>query len=306
MHKTTSPPPPLRVLSLFDGISVGYDALARAGFEIGTYYSSEIDKHAIAVSLENHPDIVQLGCIRTLLDPERLRQLGEIDIILAAPPCQGFSSAGLRGEFKHHQSALYYDFLRILRAVKPKWFLVENVKHRRLMEQLTRDLGVEPITINSALVSGQNRIRTYWTNIHGVHQPSDKGILLSDITGDYDYIWRYPRGGLYNRTVLDDIVKCPTITSSNWKQNFFICRSREYYYFTAEQIEQLQTLPVGYTKCVSEKQRFRLIGAAWTLDVITHILRSATTSAPSSGPGRMADQPCDTRDTREALDNPPL
>lgn len=159
--------PPLRVLSLFDGISVGYDALIRAGFEIEKYYSSEIDKCALEVSKHNHPDIIQLGCIRAL-SPERLQELGRIDIIvLAGPPCEGFSTAGLGAGFNHSQSALYYTFLTILRTVQPRWFLVENVRHPELIAQLTNDLCVGPIIINSALVSGQNRTRVYWTNIRG-------------------------------------------------------------------------------------------------------------------------------------------
>ena len=271
--KNPNTKPALRVLSLFDGISVGYGALARAGFEIEQYYASEIDKYALAVSQHNHPSIVQLGCIRAL-GPERLRELGQIDMVLAGPPCQGFSTAGLGREFDHSQSALYYEFLRILRTVRPRWFLVENVRHLRLMTQLTNDLGVEPITINSALVSARNRIRVYWTNIPGVSQPRDRGILVSGIIGPYDYIWRYPRGNR-NRTVLGNITKCPTLTTSNWKQNFRIGRSWGLEYFTAEEAEELQTLPSGYTSCVSEKQRFRLIGNGWTLSVIAHILFAA-------------------------------
>lgn len=272
-------PAGIRVLSLFDGISVGYDALARAGFKIESYYAAETNKYALAVSQHNHPEITQLGCIRAL-GPGRLRELGQIDMVLAAPPCQGFSNAGLHSEFAHSESALYYDFLRILRTVQPRWFLVENVRNPRLMTQLTSDLGVEPITINSALVSAQSRIRVYWTNIPDVCQPSDKGILLSDVIGAHDYVWRYPRGN-FNRTVLGNITKSPTLTTSNWKQNFRIGRSGGLEYFTAEQAEELQTLPLGYTASVSEKQRFRLVGNAWTLEVITHILSAVLAAAPN-------------------------
>ena len=130
----------VRVLSLFDGISVGYSALIREGFAIEKYYASEIDRFAIAVSAANHPDIVQVGCIKAL-DTRALAELGRIDILLAAPPCQGFSPAGKRHGFGHAQSRLYYDFLRVLREVKPTWFLIENVASPQLIEALKSDLG---------------------------------------------------------------------------------------------------------------------------------------------------------------------
>lgn len=260
----------LRVLSLFDGISVGYSALIHAGFEVEMYYASEIDRFAMQVSGVNYPGIVQLGRIEDL-DVRVLRGLGRIDLLLAAPPCQCFSTAGKKCGFDDPQSRLYYEFFRVLRVVNPKWFLVENVVNRQLIGALTRDLGVGPIIINSALVSAQNRSRVYFTNITGVHPPADKGIHLRDVIGEYQYIWRYPRGN-GNRTKLDGIQKCPTLTASNWKANYKIYRSGERESFTAEYAECLQTLPMGYTSSVSDKQRFRLLGNAWTLEVICHIL----------------------------------
>ena len=285
----------VRILSLFDGISVGYSALIREGFAIEKYYASEIDCFAIAVSAANHPDIVQVGCIRAL-GTQALAELGRIDILLAAPPCQGFSPAGKRRGFDHAQSRLYYDFLRVLREVKPTWCLIENVASPQLIKALKNDLGgsITPIVINSALVSGQNRVRVYFTNIAHVCQPNDRGIRLSDVIGPYDYIWRYPRGN-NNRTKLDDITKCPTLTTSNWKHNFKVVRSGTLLPFTAEQAETLQTLPVGYTAGVSDKQRFRLLGNAWTLDVITHILSALRTVEEKNNAGRQEND----ADTRE-------
>ena len=285
----------VRVISLFDGISVGYSALIREGFAIEKYYASEIDRFAIAVSAANHPDIVQVGCIKAL-DTRALAELGRIDILLAAPPCQGFSPAGKRRGFGHAQSRLYYDFLRVLREVKPTWFLIENVASPQLIAALKSDLGgsITPIVINSGLVSGQNRVRVYFTNIAHVCQPNDRGIRLSDVIGPYDYIWRYPRGN-NNRTKLDDITKCPTLTTSNWKHNFKVVRSGTLLPFTAEQAGTLQTLPVGYTAGVSDKQRFRLLGNAWTLDVITHILSALRTVEEKNNAGRQEND----ADTRE-------
>ena len=119
-------PTGIRVLSLFGGISVGHDALARAGFKIGKYYAAETNKYALAVPRfsaqppRDHP----ARCIRAL-GPGRLRELGQIGMVLASPPCQGFSNAGLHGEFAHGESALYYDFLRILRTLQPRWLVVK-------------------------------------------------------------------------------------------------------------------------------------------------------------------------------------
>ena len=138
----------VRVLSLFDGISVGYSALIREGFAIEKYYASEIDRFAIAVSAANHPDIVQVGCIKAL-DTRALAELGRIDILLAAPPCQGFSPAGKRRGFGHAQTQLYYEFVRVLREVKPTWFIIENVASTQLIAALASDLGgIAPIVIN--------------------------------------------------------------------------------------------------------------------------------------------------------------
>ena len=284
----------VQVISLFDGISVGYSALIREGFAIEKYYASEIDRFAIAVSAANHPDIVQVGCIKAL-DTRALAELGRVGILLAAPPCQGFSPAGKRLGFGHTQTQLYYEFVRVLHEAKPTWFLIENVANPQLIEALASDLGgIAPIVINSALVSGQNRVRVYFTNIAHVCQPSDRSIRLSDVIGPYDYIWRYPRGN-NNRTKLDDITKCPTLTTSNWKHNFKVVRSGTLLPFTAEQAETLQTLPVGYTASVSDKQRFRLLGNAWTLDVITHILSALRTVEEKNNAGRQEND----ADTRE-------
>ena len=293
----------VRVLSLFDGISVGYSALIREGFAIEKYYASEIDRFAIAVSAANHPDILQVGCIKAL-DTRALAKLGRIDILLAAPPCQGFSPAGKRLGFGHTQTQLYYEFVRVLHEAKPTWFLIENVANPQLIEALASDLGgIAPIVINSALVSGQNRVRVYFTNIAHVCQPSDRSIRLSDVIGPYDYIWRYPRGN-NNRTKLDDITKCPTLTTSNWKHNFKVVRSGTLLPFTAEQAETLQTLPVGYTASVSDKQRFRLLGNAWTLDAITHILSALRTVGEKNNTGRQEDDAdtCEEQTTAETQD----
>lgn len=169
---------PLRVLSLFDGMSCGQIALNRAGFEIETYYASEIDKHAIAVTQANYPNTIQLGDVTKVTGLD----VGEIDLLIGGSPCQGFSFAGKQLNFEDPRSKLFFEFVRLLNETKPKYFLLENVKMKKESEDVISSyLGVKPIEINSALVSAQNRRRLYWTNIPNVAQPEDKGILLKDI-----------------------------------------------------------------------------------------------------------------------------
>lgn len=174
----------MNVLSLFDGISTGRVALSRAGIEVKNYYASEIDKYAAAVAKERNKDIIQLGNVKDW------RGWGidfkSIDIVLAGSPCQGFSVAGKGLNFEDPRSKLFFEFVDILQRIredKPDvLFLLENVKMKKEYSKIITDaLGVEPIEINSSLLSAQNRKRLYWTNIKGVELPKDKGIMLKDI-----------------------------------------------------------------------------------------------------------------------------
>jgi site-specific DNA-cytosine methylase len=167
----------LTVLSLFDGISCGQIALARAGISVKQYFASEIDKHAIKVTQSRHPDTIQLGDILEL----DVSKLPEIDLLIGGSPCQSFSVAG-DGTGFDGKSKLFWEFVRILKELKPKYFLLENVKMKSSWRDIiTETVGVEPIEINSALVSGQHRRRYYWTNIPGNTQPKDQEISLSDV-----------------------------------------------------------------------------------------------------------------------------
>ena len=186
----------MNVLSLFDGMSCGRIALDRLGIEVDTYYASEIDKYAIAVAKENYPDTIHVGDI-TQLDPKDFQ---DIDLILAGSPCQGFSFAGKQLAFDDPRSALFFEFIRLLKAIKPKYFLLENVRMKQqyidvITQQVSEcypdhegndlfDSKIEPILINSALLSAQSRQRLYWTNIPHVKQPEDLGIVLKDILED--------------------------------------------------------------------------------------------------------------------------
>ena len=186
----------MNVLSLFDGISCGMIALERANIRVDNYYSSEIEKSAIEISNKNYPDIIRLGDI-TKIDDEILKTLPKIDLILAGSPCQGFSRNGNMLNFEHKQSKLFFDFIRILDWIKNNnnqdvKFLLENVEMKKEWRDIiTSFVKVEPLDINSKLVSAQNRPRVYWTNINNISIPNNRNINLYDILeldGEYDLV----------------------------------------------------------------------------------------------------------------------
>ena len=226
----------MNVLSLFDGMGCGRIALERAGIPIDAYYASEIDKYAIKVMQANYPDTIQLGDICRV----RPGMLPKMDLILAGSPCQGFSFAGKQLSFTDPRSRLFFEFIRILKFGKPKYFLLENV----VMSQESNDvisciLGelypdcvnqkqffktgrLEPIQINSALVSAQNRERLYWTNIDGIEQPKDRGIMLEDVLDCGTNVVRQGKRGV--KPAYDCENKAPCMTASRYEQKVKVGR----------------------------------------------------------------------------------
>jgi DNA-cytosine methyltransferase len=168
----------VNVLSLFDGMSCGMLALDRLGIKVDKYYASEIDKYAMQVSAANYPEIIQVGDI-TKLD---LSTLPKIDLVMGGSPCQGFSFSGKGLAFDDPRSVLFFEFHKVISYLQPKYFLLENVKMKKeYLDIISEYMGIEPIFINSSLVSAQSRQRYYWTNIPNVSQPKDKNIALKDI-----------------------------------------------------------------------------------------------------------------------------
>jgi len=168
----------INVLSLFDGISCGQIALNKLGIEIENYFASEIDKHAIKVTQHNYPKTKQLGSVIDV----KAEDLPKIDLLIGGSPCQGFSIAGKKLNFEDDRSKLFFEFVRLKNELNPKYFLLENVRMKKESQDvISKYLGVEPIMINSNLVSAQNRVRYYWTNIPNLTLPEDKNILLKDI-----------------------------------------------------------------------------------------------------------------------------
>lgn len=172
----------IKVLSLFDGISCARVALEQAGFLVELYYASEIDKYAIQISKRNWPDTKHLGSVSDFHYSEG--NSIRFDLLIGGSPCQDLSIAkknrrGLSGD----RSGLFWEYVRILKEAKPKWFILENVASmpKESKAAITEALGVEPIMIDAGLVSAQQRKRLFWTNIPNVTQPADRGIFLKDI-----------------------------------------------------------------------------------------------------------------------------
>lgn len=275
----------MKVLSLFDGISAGQVALESAGITCD-YYASEIDKYAIKVTQANYPDTIQLGDVTQLKNQP-------CDLLLAGSPCQGFSFAGKQLNFDDERSKLFFEFLRIKEESSPEFFLLENVKMKQeYQDVISKLVGVEPIKINSSLVSGQNRTRLYWTNIPFT-VPTDKNIQFKDILENADKKYYVSQkqlerlaigdlsraGGVCFKRPGKEMNKCPCLMARHYKG----ISGRDYYpvvvepdglrKLSPEECEKLQTFPRGYTKSVSDTQRFKALGNSWTVDIISHILK---------------------------------
>ena len=168
----------MKILSLFDGMSCGQLAIDRIGIKNYTYYASEIDKYAIQIARKNFPNTIHLGDVTSI----KSANLPKIDLLIGGSPCQGFSFAGKQLAFDDPRSQLFFEFVRLLKELKPKYFLLENVRMKKeYLDIITKYLGVEPVLINSSLFSAQNRQRYYWTNIPFNKNMVDKGIILKDI-----------------------------------------------------------------------------------------------------------------------------
>jgi DNA (cytosine-5)-methyltransferase 3A len=243
----------MNVLSLFDGISCGYLALKRAGIHNFTYYASEIDPYAIEVSQRVSSDIIRLGDVCQIKSSD----LPKIDLLIGGSPCQGFSLLNQGGSLglDHPESRLFLEFSRLYHESKPRYFLFENVwMQPKWRHVITFKLGVKPLRFNSSLVSAQNRPRLYWTNIP-----------IGEIP---DY-----------KKHQTDILEFP-VSECKEKSSILTTRppmigDRRY---TPLEYERLQTLPEGLTEGIPVKERYKLIGNAWTVDLITLFFQKISSS----------------------------
>ena len=289
----------VKVLSLFDGIACGYEALVRAGIEVERYVAYEIDTNAIKIAKKNHPDIEEMGDV---VDADFSQYKG-FDLVIGGSPCQDLSNykydrgdvKGLNGE----KSNLFYYYVKALRVIKPVYFFFENVAsmEKKWQDVITNEIGVEPIMINSDLVSAQLRKRLYWTNIPGINQPTDKGILLKDIiipSCDVPEKYWYHREFTYNGDnskvqatllgtgLMRNMRECYNLNS---KCNTLLCdgdggnRQKKIYQdgrcrkLMPIEYERLQTLPDNYTDVVADCHRYTAIGNGWTVDVVAHCFK---------------------------------
>jgi len=282
----------MNILSLFDGVSCGRIALERAAIQIDKYFASEIDTPAINIAKANYPDTIYLGDVNMINGVN----LPPITLLMGGSPCQGFSFAGKGLNFKDPRSKLFFQFNRLLKEVKPKYFLLENTKmNKDSMDIISNTLGIEPIEINSALVSGQNRVRNYWTNIPGVTQPENKDISIHDIIeGDFKIYTKKKPGNpkrnqeksgcltgtahaAGNHSDMDVLVfnnaQIPIMDTSH-RINIHV--SSEVRRYSVNECETLQTMPPGYTQIngTSPSQSYKALINGWTIDVITHILKN--------------------------------
>lgn len=293
----------MNVLSLFDGMSCGQIALNRIGIRPKKYFASEIKKKAIELTKHHYPETIHIGDVTKVsykdgvLYTENCEyDIGDIDLVIGGSPCQDFSMLKVDGKgLEGDKSKLFYEFLRILKEVNPKYYLLENVKMGGdSEEQLNGYLGVNGIHINSRLVSFQNRPRIYWTNIPNVEAPKDRNINFQDFKDtDYEYckqfklnktkvrfrMWSDGKGnnsiygGCSNVTDKEKIYcltrkqdRCP---NSGLVEIDDFCRV-----LTTRELELAQTVPVGYTSILSKNQSQDVLGDGWTVEVIKHIFKN--------------------------------
>lgn len=292
----------MKVLSLFDGISCGRVALERAGIKVTEYYAAEIDTFAIKCTTSNWKETIQLGSVTDisfengiLKTKDKEYNVGHFDLVIGGSPCQSFSVAGDGSGFDG-KSGLFWEFVRILKEVNPTYFLLENVVMKKEWQDIIdAEMGVEPIKINSALVSAQNRNRLYWTNIPNVTQPDDEGILLEDIlqasveSSFYlsdkamDYMSRLRNGKprwTFHTNPLNGKAACLTANMYKGVPYGVVVLYTDHANtptqarrLTPLECERLQTLPDNYTAMLSNTQRYKSIGNGWTVDVISHIFK---------------------------------
>ncbi len=253
----------MNVLSLFDGMACGRIALERAGIHVDKYFASEIDKYAMQIAKKNYPDIIHVGNVQDVMYPETFDG-HKIDLIMGGSPCQGFSFAGQRLNFDDPRSKLFFEYARLVKECKPKYFLLENVRMKQESQDvITEMLGVEPIAINSDLFTQQNRERLYWTNIKIDALPK-----RPDWKGQY-YQWRRT----YFRENKSGVSPCLTANMGTGGHNVPLKSKDLADKLTPVECELLQTVPENYTEGVSNTQRYKMLGNGWTVDVITHIFR---------------------------------
>jgi DNA-cytosine methyltransferase len=298
----------MNVLSLFDGMSCGRIALERAGIKVDKDYSSEIKEYAIKVANENYPQDkdYRLGDVTKI----KANELSQIDLLIGGSPCQDFSGANKeRLGIKGTKSGLFYEYVRLLNECKPKYFLLENVRMKKEHQDLiSKEIGYEPIVINSELVSPHLRHRLYWTNIPNVKKIKNTELQLNNFL-EKGYSDRKKA-----RTLLESDSR-PLSTPIKMAHRYFntgfttlIFKDKEHFnnikihfdlnfkgksakeidvliksidlslynglrYMNNREREYCQTIPKGYTDSLTQNEAACLLGDGWTVEVIKYILK---------------------------------
>ncbi len=296
----------ITVLSLFDGMSCGQIALEKAGIKVKNYYASEIKQHAIKCAKINYPNTIHIGDVTKITYNNGILytefgeyNLGKIDLLIGGSPCQDFSVLNMLCQYKDKQalglkgekSKLFYEYLRLKNEINPTYFLLENVKMKKESEkELNNYLGVEGVHINSSLVSFQRRPRIYWSNIPNISQPEDRNISFQDYKdSDFKYCLQFKLNKTPSRERMwnngfgrTNIKSCDNITNADKIGCLTKKQDRSpnsgliefdgfARYLTTRELELAQTVPVGYTNCVTKNQAEDLLGDGWTVDIIAHI-----------------------------------
>lgn len=301
----------MKVLSLFDGISCGMVALERAGIPVERYVAYEIDKYAIQISEKNYPQIEHCGDVTTA----DFTQYEGFDILIGGSPCQGFSSAGKQLNFEDPRSKLFFEFVRALKEVRPKYFLLENVKMKKEYQDIISGyLGAEPTEINSNTFTPMRRNRLYWINWKSAEPKQNKTKLINYLSSDISEKHFLSDAQFEKLTYTEDGItyvknlpnkKMPieegdgVVLSRTWQTYMPVIKGQSHCIramnpddigvvvsrcekltarkFTVGEMERLQTLPANYTNSnIPESQKKKCIGNGWTVDVIAHILRNLT------------------------------
>lgn len=288
----------MNVLSLFDGMSCGRIALDNIGASVDKYLASEIDESAIKISIANWDDVTQLGDV-TKWDSWDI-DWSEIDLLIGGSPCQGFSFAGKQLAFDDPRSALFFKFVDIKNHINEQRkrkgkcdvkFLLENVKMKKeSLNVISEYLGVDPVFINSDLVSAQSRQRFYWCN-WSVDLPDDKGITLTSILDDGYWATReksycidanYGKGTNFRRyfycgsrqLVLEPGYN-PSKMTKETANELMKADGNRWRKLSVSECERLQTVPAGYVDgvVIPTVDKYKALGNGWTVDVISHILK---------------------------------
>ena len=297
----------MNVLSLFDGGSCGQQAIKELGYTPTNYFASEIDKYAIGVTMDNHPTTKQIGDVTKVSGAV----LPKIDLLMGGSPCQGFSFSGKQLNFEDPRSKLFFEFVRLLKECKPKYWLLENVVMKQeYQDVISEHLGVQPVKLNSNKTSAQNRVRLYWANFK-ITEPTDRCIRLEDVLEDAEMTGPSAiRGRRLNKATilgrrLDEsgkrkdydktipLTQCLEVRASNRDKSNCLTtvakdtvlttmpigrhpdafnRNLPYRNYTKIERARLMNLPDNYFDCVSLNQAVKISGNGWDVGMIKHIL----------------------------------